>query len=158
MSRPLKHGFRYHPLYGRWCDIKKRCYNQNCKAYKNYGGRGITMCDAWLNDAGAFIRWCELNGFKDGLTIDRIDNDKGYSPENCRFVTFSENSKHRRPNRRRPKNPYSFKKSGLPIGVQRSGNKFMAMASFNNKYKYFGSYETVEDANRAYQNGISANN
>lgn len=80
-----------HGLLDVYYDILKRCYNPKCKSYARYGGRGITMCDEWRNDRQSFIDWCVSHGHSEGLQIDRIDNDKGYSPDNCRFVTPAEN-------------------------------------------------------------------
>ena len=73
-----------------------RCYNENCSGYYNYGDRGITVCDEWLNSPQAFNDWAIKNGFRVGLSIDRIDNNKGYSPDNCRWVSNHFNMIHRR--------------------------------------------------------------
>ena len=99
-----KHGFRHHPLYTVWRHMKNRCANSNNWAYKWYGGRGITVCDKWINDAKAFILWALDNGWEKGLQIDRIDNDGNYEPSNCRFVTPKENA-----NNRRAKNSFKLK-------------------------------------------------
>ena len=85
------HGLSKTRLYYVWKNIKNRCCRTCHATYKWYGGRGITICDEWKNDPVAFIAWCKSHGYKDGLQIDRIDNDKGYSPDNCRFVTCKEN-------------------------------------------------------------------
>lgn len=78
------------------CHMKDRCLNERCKSFQDYGGRGITVCDEWLNDPDAFVRWSLSHGYREGLAIDRIDNDKGYSPDNCRWVTAAENNQNRR--------------------------------------------------------------
>jgi hypothetical protein len=78
-------------LYNTWQAMKQRCSNANHPKYNRYGGRGITVCDEWLNLHG-FIYWSLENGWFEGASIDRVDNDKGYFPENCRWVTVSTNS------------------------------------------------------------------
>lgn len=77
-----------------------RCYDQNFKYYDYYGGRGIAVCDEWYGKEGldAFRKWAMENGYKRGLQIDRIDNDKGYSPDNCRWVDRFEQGKNKRNN------------------------------------------------------------
>lgn len=84
-------------LYEIYHGIKKRCYNKNCKRYKDYGGRGIYMCNEWLSGGvDSFIDWALTNGYEDNLTIDRIDNNGIYEPSNCRWVTYKENCRNKR--------------------------------------------------------------
>ncbi len=85
-----------HPLSRIWGNMKRRCYNPADTAYKDYGGRGIKMCDEWLNDFNVFFKWCIDNNWKQGLHIDRIDNDGDYEPINCRIVTVKKNANNKR--------------------------------------------------------------
>lgn len=81
------------------CHMKDRCFNPRCKAFENYGGRGITVCDEWVNDPDSFVEWALSHGYEDDLAIDRIDNDGNYEPINCRWVTAAENNQNRRSSR-----------------------------------------------------------
>lgn len=96
-KQKTKHGMCDSEMYRRWCGMKSRCYDTKDKRYRRYGGRGITICNEWLNDFNAFNKWSLDNGGVDGkrLQIDRKDNDKGYSPNNCRYVTNAENSRNK---------------------------------------------------------------
>lgn len=100
-----KHGFSHKErLYSVWLDIKDRCYNKNNNHYHCYGGRGIIVCDEWKNDYKSFRDWCMSNGYKEeiresgrnNLTIDRINVDGNYEPDNCRFITNKENCLNKR--------------------------------------------------------------
>lgn len=95
MSRPT----RSYRLYRIWGHIKSRCLNPNVPAWPDYGGRGISICAAWVNDFTAFEAWALANGYSDELSIDRVDNNGNYTPENCRWATMKENSRNRRSNR-----------------------------------------------------------
>ncbi len=95
-------GMSYSAIYNVWRCMKQRCNNPNASGYKNYGGRGISVCNEWEKSSEAFYDWALANGYAPGLQIDRIDNDGNYEPSNCRWVTPKENASNRRP---RPKKP-----------------------------------------------------
>lgn len=82
-------------LYRVFANMKIRCYNKNSKSFKNYGGRGIKICDEWLAGFENFYNWALQNGYKKGLTIERINNDGDYAPSNCKWITKSEQPKNR---------------------------------------------------------------
>lgn len=91
-----EHGLSRTRLYNIWQAMKTRCYNKNHKFYKDYGGRGVKICDEWQHDFMSFRKWAINNGYKDGLTIDRIDVNGNYEPSNCRWATMSVQNKNKR--------------------------------------------------------------
>lgn len=96
-KRKTTHGFsKKERLYNIWTGIRKRCFCETSIDYKNYGGRGISMCDEWKNDYLNFRNWSLLNGYTENLTIDRIDVNCNYCPDNCRWIAKSDQSRNRR--------------------------------------------------------------
>ena len=98
-KRLITHGSTNTHIYNTWWNMKRRCYNQNNPYYKNYGGRGIKVCDEWLNDFTKFKEWSLSNGYTDTLTLDRKDVNGDYEPNNCRWVNNVVQQNNRRNNR-----------------------------------------------------------
>jgi hypothetical protein len=143
-----RHGYRNHFLYGVWGNMRTRCYSENNKGYRNYGDRGITICDEWMNPK-VFIEWCLNNGWKSGLQIDRRDNDGNYCPENCRFVTQIENNHNQRLLTVRNTSGYR--------GVSKRNKKWEARISIDNKNKHLGYFNTAKEAAMAYDRAVPDN-
>lgn len=89
------HGMSGTRLFHEWCSMKRRCKTRNGKDAPSYYSKGITVCAEWSNSFLSFYNWAISNGYNDSLTIDRIDNSKGYSPNNCRWVTIEEQTRNR---------------------------------------------------------------
>ena len=92
----LTHGKSKTKIYKEWCLMKARCCQENRENYQHYGGRGISVCEEWNNDFVVFYHWAINNGYDKNLEIDRINNDEGYSPINCKWSTRKEQMRNRR--------------------------------------------------------------
>ncbi|RLI83493.1 MAG: hypothetical protein DRP01_09035 [Archaeoglobales archaeon] len=92
----ITHGLTGHKLYWVWDAMKRRCKNEAHRSYKNYGNRGISVCDEWRTDFQAFYDWAMASEYEEGLTIDRINNNGNYEPDNCQFITIAENNRNQR--------------------------------------------------------------
>ena len=97
LRRNTKHGLTGTDIFIKYYHMKDRCTNPHASSYDRYGGRGICVCNEWLGDDGfnQFVKWATANGYKEGLSLDRINNDGDYEPDNCRWVTFREQSFNR---------------------------------------------------------------
>ena len=146
------HGLGSTRLYNIWADIKKRTLNPKNKRYSDYGGRGITICEEWL-DVQNFYNWAITNGYEEdkGLSIDRIDNDGNYCPENCRWTTSIIQNR----NKRIHKNNISGYKG---VYFNKNTGKYQAQIVVNNKKIYLGSFLTPVEGAIAYNNYIIENN
>lgn len=149
------HGLEVHPLYRRWNGIMDRCYNPSSDAYHNYGGRGIKVCDEWINDAEKFIKWVENESnyysaiSKYGkVEIDRIDNNGNYEPSNCHFVDRSTNNMNQRVRG-------AIKYRG--VSYNKSKGKYEANVTFKRRKKYIGTFLTAIQAAKAYDKYVKDN-
>ncbi len=150
VGKNTTHGLKSNRFYATWNNIFKRCTNPKNKAYKDYGGRGITVCEEWL-DVRNFIAWAESTYPNiEGYTLDRIDNDKGYNPDNCRWADRITQVL----NRRIMKNNTS---GYVGIYWHKRGKKWRASISVNNKLIYLGLFPTVQEAVLARDNYIIEN-
>ena len=93
------HGEYKTRLHRIWMHMKDRCYNKNNEKYKHYGGRGISVCEQWRNSYVEFSEWAKANGYADDLTIDRIDTNGNYEPNNCRWVDYTTQNNNKRNNK-----------------------------------------------------------
>ena len=148
-----KHNLTYTRLYEIWRNIKNRTLNPKNKHYNGYGGRGITICEEWKNDFMSFYNWAMTNGYEEnkGLSIDRIDNDGGYSLENCRWST--------RTIQQRNRGIYKNNTSGYKgVSYRKGNNKYIAQITVNHKVIRLGYFKTPVEGAIAYNNYIIENN
>ena len=151
IERNSVHKLSYTKLYRIFATLKDRVLNSKNKHYINYGGRGITICDEWKNDFMSFYNWAILNGYSDKLSIDRIDNDGGYSPENCRWTTQTIQCR----NTRIQKNNISGYKG---VSYNKRQGDYRAQIRVNLKSIHLGYFKTAIEAGVVYNNYIIENN
>lgn len=119
----MKHGGKGTKLYAVWCDMRKRCNTPTHHAYKYYGGKGVKVCEEW-NDFSVFREWAVSHGYAEGLTIDRKESNGNYCPDNCQWITQSENTRRIKYNSRGQNNGcYAWKYRGKYRAEIRTGGK-----------------------------------
>lgn len=151
--RMKKHALTSHPLYWVYTAMKQRCFNPKNKSYKDYGGRGITVCDEWKNNFKAFYEWANKNGYKKGLAIDRIENDEGYSPDNCRWAEKA--ISHSNTRLLKATNTTGYR--GVSFRSKRN-KKWESRITFNNQHIGLGHFATAIEAAQAYNHYVISNN
>ena len=144
------HGLTYHRLYKTWKSMMQRCNNQGIATYKYYGGRGITVCDEWL-DVRNFIEDMYPT-FKEGLTLDRIDVDGNYEPSNCRWVTTTVQGRNTRKIQKNNTSGYRG------VYLNKRTGKYVVQIRVNYARINLGTFTTAIDAAKAYDNYIILNN
>lgn len=149
-SKQLNQGHKGTRLYSIWQNMKARCKGSTPHNKTYYTDKSITVCDEWLNNFPEFKEWAMENGYRDTLSIDRKDNDLGYTPENCRWATQSTQVENTRILK-------STNTSGYR-GVSKNGDKWRARIQVNNKEKSLGTFENILDAAKAYDKYIVDNN
>lgn len=146
-----KHGLSKSRLNTIYTGMIQRCFNPNNPAYLKYGGVGIKVCDEWRNRE-TFFQWALSTGYKEDYSIDRIDNSKGYSPENCRWTTRVIQSQNTNPIMRTNKSGYRG------VSWHKASNRWVAQISVNKKKKHLGYFNTAEEASKAFIKYVEENN
>lgn len=138
-----RHGLLYggrHPLYTSWQNMKARCTNSNHPKYPRYGGRGVKICKEWLPNVENFYKWAISSGWEKGLTLDRIDNDGNYEPENCHWISQKLNSR---------------KKSTTKLTIQQAGEIRNRLTNGENAYDLADKYGVVHGTIWFIENNIT---
>ena len=138
-------------IYQAWADMKDRCYNNKSGEYHRYGARGITVCEEWKNSSLEFITWSKAFGDTSKLSLDRKENDEGYSPSNCRWVdkaTQAQNTRILQSN-----NTSGYK----GVSFEKRRNTWAAKISVKNKHIRIGTYQSALEAAKAYDAYILSN-
>lgn len=135
-----KHGQSKSPLMQVWNAMKQRTSNPAVSNYRNYGGRGIVVCEAWKNSFIDFYNWSIKNGYQKGLQINRKDNDGNYEPLNCEFISSVGNNNNRR--NICPKNTSGY----CGVSIHKNTQKYIAIVYYNNKTHYVGIFSTAKEA------------
>ena len=142
MARFKTHGLSRTRIYQEWHSMKSRCYLKTHTSYRKYGAKGVTVCDEWKNNFMAFYEWAMANGYNDSLTLDRIDNTKGYGPTNCKWATYAEQNSHLA--------MLKTNKSGYKgIAWSKEEKKWLCVISINDKSYRIGSFLTQKEAAEA---------
>lgn len=152
-----RHGMWRSSIYKIWSMMRGRCSNPNNPSFKNYGGRGISVCDEWDRDFMIFHEWAKSNGYKkeSRLGLNRIDNDKGYFPENCEFTTSIVNNQNTRLIQRNNTSGY---RGVFYSKLKKDKKKWEARIGCNNREYHLGYFLTPTDAARAYNNFVTTHN
>jgi hypothetical protein len=143
------HGLRNHRLYSIYDHMIQRTENPNSSHFKHYGKRGITICQEWRKNFVCFYVWAINNGYKDNLTIDRIDVNGNYEPSNCRWTDNFTQARNTRVLRSNNTSGYR--------GVYKNGNSFVARITVNYKFITIGSFKTAIEAAKAYDQYVIDN-
>jgi hypothetical protein len=147
------HGGTGTRLFTIWNTMKQRCHNPKAQGYSRYGGRGIHVCPDWKDEFINFRDWSEQNGYSEKLTLDRIDSNKGYSPENCRWVTNNVQA------RNKPKRSAPSSSKYIGVSYDSSRDKWMAgIKTPKLGCKNLGRFSTEEEAARARDKFVTDNN
>lgn len=152
VSTNAKHNDSKTRLYNIWCSMIDRVENKKSTSYEDYGGRGITICEEWRNNYPSFKKWALQNGYSNSLKIDRIDNDLGYFPNNCRWATQTIQSRNTR--RLRSNNTSGYR----GVCWHKKQQKFNSRITVNSIVINLGSYCSDIEAAKAYDKYIIDNN